>query len=180
MFSAVIKVIVGCLIGALLGHYGKCSSGTCPLTSTWWRGAIYGGVLGLLLAVTSPALSSSEMNQSTKSVKHIAESEFDAEVLKANMPVVVDFYATWCGPCQELAPILDKQADEFSGKIKFVKVNVDEAPAMAKRFASEGIPTLLFFRRGKVVNSLLGRPPTEMLRSSLQSLAASSVSPNPK
>jgi len=177
MLSIVIKVLIGCVLGALLGYYGQCSSGTCPLTSTWWRGAIYGGVLGLLFAMASPGTSSSEMNQSTTSVKHIAESEFTAEVTNATTPVLVDFYAPWCGPCKQLAPILDKQADEFTGKIKFVKINVDEASELARRYEIQGIPRLLFFKEGKLVDSLVGLPSSDTLKLRLQSLSAAVSTP---
>ncbi|XHR31218.1 MAG: thioredoxin [Chthoniobacteraceae bacterium] len=175
MLSIALKVIIGCLLGAMLGYYGKCSSGTCPLTSTWWRGAIYGGVLGLLFAMASPGSGSMEMNQSTANVKHIARDEFDAEVANATTPMVVDFYASWCGPCKILAPILDKQADEFAGKIKFIKINIDEAPELARRFQIDGLPTLLFLKQGKVVDSLVGLSSADTLRRRLLTLAESSA-----
>jgi thioredoxin len=70
--------------------------------------------------------------------------------------VVVDCYATWCGPCRRLAPIVDKLADEYAGKIKFVKVNVDESPKVAQQFNIEGIPTLLFFNDGKLASTSVG------------------------
>jgi len=172
MTSIIIKVLIGCVLGALMGYYGQCSSGTCPLTSTWWRGAIYGGVLGFLFAMSSSGgPSAGEMNQSTKNVKHVAEAEFDAAIAKSTVPVLVDFYAPWCGPCKALAPDLDKKAEEFTGKIEFLKVNVDEAAELSKRFNIEGVPTLLFFREGKVVDTFVGRPSADVLKSRLEALA---------
>ena len=171
MTSIIIKVLIGCALGALMGYYGQCSSGTCPLTSTWWRGAIYGGVLGLLFAISSGGPSSTEMNQSTQNVKHVAEAEFDAALANSTIPVLVDFYAPWCGPCKALAPELDKQAEAFSGRIEFLKVNVDEATELSRKFNVEGVPTLLFFRDGKVVDSFVGRPAADVLKTRLEALA---------
>jgi len=69
---------------------------------------------------------------------------------------VMDFYATWCGPCRQLAPTMDGLADQYAGKIKFVKVNVDESPKLAQRFQVEGIPMLAFFKNGKQTDKLVG------------------------
>ena len=166
----ILIVLAGSLLGGLFGYFNQCTTGTCPLTATWWRGAIYGGVLGFLIATSFGGAGSKEMNQSSVNVKHIAENEFDAEVIKATTPVVVDFYATWCGPCKMLAPIFDQQAAAFTGKIKFVKVNVDEASGLSKRFQVQGIPTLLFFKDGKQVDSSVGLLSADALRNRLQAL----------
>jgi thioredoxin 1 len=168
MLSLVIKVAVGAGIGAAVGFYGKCTSGTCPLTSTWWRGAIYGAVLGLLFSMMSAG--GTAMNESTKDVTHITEAQFDTEVSQSALPVVVDFYATWCGPCRSLAPVLDKAAGPLAGKVKFVKVNIDESPTLAQRFQVEGVPTLLFFRSGKAVDSIVGLPASNELEVRLKAL----------
>jgi thioredoxin 1 len=150
-------MLVGGGLGAALVYLGKCSSGACPLTATWWRGALYGAVVAALFCVVSGCGgNSAAMNQSTANVKHITDAEFDAEVTQSTQPVVVDCYATWCGPCRQLAPIVDNLADEYSGKIKFVKVNVDESPKLSQKFQIQGIPTLLFFRDGKLVDTSVG------------------------
>ena len=112
------------------------------------------------------------MNQSTANVKHIAEAEFTAEVTQCPQPVVVDFYATWCGPCRELAPMLDRAAGGYAGKIKFVKVNVDEAPALAQRYEISGIPHVLMFKHGQVIQQMLGLPQEADLKSDLDKFAA--------
>lgn len=171
MTATIAKVLIGCLIGALIGYFGQCSSGTCPLTSTWWRGAIYGGVLGLLFSAMTSGPNSVEMAQSTKSVRQIAEGEFDAVIAKSTLPVLVDFYAPWCGPCKALAPVLDKQADEFTGKIEFLKVNVDEAADLSRKFNIQGVPTLLFFKDGKIVDTVVGGLSSDALRSRLEALS---------
>ncbi len=110
------------------------------------------------------------MKESSRNVTQIREAQFAAEVEKATLPVVVDFYATWCGPCKMLAPRLDKVAGEFGGKIKFVKVNVDEAQELAGRFRVEGIPTLLFVKNGKVEERVTGLVTQEALKSRLSAL----------
>jgi thioredoxin 1 len=171
MWPLIPWLLAGGGIGAALGHYGKCSSGTCPLTSTWWRGAIYGAVLGGFFYFVSGGSTPASMNKSTANVKLIKEGEFDGEVVQSPLPVVVDFYATWCGPCKRLSPLLDELAGPLAGKIKFVKVNVDEATALSQRFAIQGIPTLLFFKNGKVVDQIVGLPAVDELKTRLDSLA---------
>ena len=164
-------LLAGGGLGAALGYFGKCSSGTCPLTSTWWRGAIYGAVLGGLFYFISGGSTPAAMNQSTANVKLIKEGEFDAEVVQSPLPVVVDFYATWCGPCKLLAPMLDELAGPLTSKIKFVKINVDEAPTLSQRFDIQAIPTLIFFKNGKVADQLIGLPSEDALKARLESLA---------
>ena len=82
----------------------------------------------------------------------INEANFEAEVLKSNIPVLVDFWAEWCGPCKALAPVLDGLANEYQEKIKVVKVNVDESPNSPQNYKVRGIPTLVFFRDGQQVD----------------------------
>lgn len=86
----------------------------------------------------------------------ITESNFEAEVLSSPVPVVVDFWATWCGPCKMISPIVDQVAKEVAGVAKVGKVNVDEASALATRFNIRSIPTLLFFKNGEVVDTIMG------------------------
>ena len=86
----------------------------------------------------------------------ITESNFEAEVLSSPVPVVVDFWATWCGPCKMISPIGDQVAKEVAGVAKVGKVNVDEASALATRYNIRSIPTLLFFKNGEVVDTIMG------------------------
>lgn len=179
MSSLLTYLLIGGSLGALLGYFGKCSSGGCPLTTNWRRGAIYGAVVAAaaFFVTGGGGASSAEMNQSTTNVKHITQDQFAAEVTQAKLPVVVDCYATWCGPCRRLAPVMDKLADQFTGKIKFVKVNVDESPKLAQQFNIEGIPMLLFFKNGKLVNSSVGLLPKEALVLRLDALLQTNALP---
>ena len=95
---------------------------------------------------------------------HVTDAEFDKVVLKSSLPVIVDFWAPWCGPCRMVAPVLDKLAKEFAGKLVIAKVNTDENPQWATQFGVQGIPTMLMISGGKVVHSQVGALPEGMLR----------------
>ena len=86
----------------------------------------------------------------------VTKENFETEVLESKIPVIVDFWATWCGPCRMVAPVLEEIAKEFEGKIKVGKVNVDEQPELAAAFGVESIPTLAYFKDGKAVKGTVG------------------------
>lgn len=96
-------------------------------------------------------------------VKEIQDSEFDTEVLDAEVPVLVDFFATWCPPCQRLAPILDKLAADYAGRVKIVKLNTDEQQIWASKLGVRGLPTLAFFQGGRLVAKESGLVPYKNL-----------------
>lgn len=101
---------------------------------------------------------------------NITDASFDQEVMKAALPVVVDFWAPWCGPCRMVAPILDKLASEWAGKIKIVKVNVDENPRAAGRYGVQAIPTMLVVKDGRVIDQWAGALPEPAMRARLGKL----------
>jgi thioredoxin 1 len=95
---------------------------------------------------------------------HITDAEFEEKVLKASLPVIVDFWAPWCGPCRMVAPILDKIAKDMGDKLMVAKVNTDENVEWASKYGVRGIPTMLFIYNGEVVHSQVGALPEPMLR----------------
>jgi thioredoxin 1 len=180
MLQLILAVGIGAGIGAALGHLGKCTSGTCPLTANWRRGALFGALLGVVLySASSRQGSSAAMNESTAHITRIGEARFEADVVEASKPVVVDFYATWCGPCKLLAPKMEAMAGQFTNRVKFVKINVDESPALARRFEVEAIPTVLFFRNGQVVDRFVGLISDNDLKARLDSLAKAGTGSSP-
>ena len=101
-------------------------------------------------------------------IVEFTDDNFDAEVLQSSIPVLVDFWATWCAPCKAIAPVLDQLADEFEGKVKIGKVNVDENPAIPGQYGVRGIPTLILFKDGQIVDQLVGAVPKNQLEGLLQ------------
>jgi thioredoxin 1 len=89
----------------------------------------------------------------------VTEATFEQEVLKSDKPVIVDFWAEWCGPCHAVAPVLDKIVDEQAGKVKLVKVNIDEEMELARRFGISSIPTIMLFRDGQPTGTAIGAYP---------------------
>lgn len=112
-----------------------------------------------------------------KNIIELTEAGFEAEVLKATDPVLVDFYAPWCGPCKMLAPALEQLAGEWGGRVKFAKLNVDDAPQVAGDYQITGVPTLVVFRGGKPVDQIVGMvPPAALKRWLEQAVATPAVS----
>lgn len=89
-------------------------------------------------------------------IVEIGDSSFESEVLKSNKPVLVDFWAPWCGPCRAIAPVVEELASQFGDKVKFAKCNVDENPATPTKYGIKSIPTLIFFKDGEVQDKIIG------------------------
>ena len=97
------------------------------------------------------------------SLKAVTDSDFEAEVINADGPVVVDFWAEWCGPCKTLMPIVEEVANEMGDKVKVVKVNIEDAPETPTKYGLRGVPTLMLFKGGKVVDTRVGGMPKTQL-----------------
>ena len=98
----------------------------------------------------------------------VTDDTFDADVLKADVPVLVDFWADWCAPCKMIAPIVEDLAEEYDGRVKFAKLDVDSNPKTAMSYGVRGIPTLLVFKGGVPVNQVVGAVPKSVLKGKLE------------
>lgn len=106
-----------------------------------------------------------------KTVDTLNSSRFETEVIESAGPVVVDFYAPWCAPCRMLGPIMDKLADQYDGRIRFYKVNVDDEPDLAGVFGISGVPTVLMFRDGNLVDGFVGLNSPQAIQDRLDTLS---------
>jgi thioredoxin 1 len=105
-------------------------------------------------------------------ISALTQDNFDKEVLQSDTPVLVDFWAEWCGPCKMIAPLLDELADEYDGKVKIGKVNIDEQQALATKYGIRAIPTLLLINKGQVAEQMVGAKSKRDLKASLDRVAA--------
>ncbi|MDA0833373.1 MAG: thioredoxin [Planctomycetota bacterium] len=105
-------------------------------------------------------------------IQQISQAEFSREVLQSSVPVLIDFYADWCGPCRMLSPTLQKIANDYGGKAKIVKVDVDQEPALAGKFNVSSIPTLVFMQNGEIVGKTSGLVSEAVLTRALDQMTA--------
>jgi thioredoxin 1 len=103
-------------------------------------------------------------------VVELTDNDFEDQVVKSELPVLVDFYAPWCGPCRMIAPVVEKLSKKYDGKFKFCKLNVDQNPRMAKKYNVMSIPMLLFFKGGKQVDEVRGSVPEGVLQLKVDAL----------
>ena len=109
----------------------------------------------------------------TDTVMAVQGSRFQDEVVKSSQPVVVDFYADWCGPCKMMEPLIHQLSEEYAGRVKFVKVDTDANQELAMQFGIMSIPTVMFFAKGKVEDIVVGAVPPAVLKSKLETLVKS-------
>ncbi len=102
------------------------------------------------------------------SLLHVNDKNFTSEVLQSGIPVLVDFWATWCGPCRAISPIVEELAKEYSGRVKITKLNVDENPATPAQYGVRGIPALLLFKDGMILDQIIGSVPKPRLKALIE------------
>jgi len=112
------------------------------------------------------------MSQPSSNVIHLTDSNFEAEILQSQEPVLVDFWAEWCGPCRMVGPVIEALATQYAGRAKIAKVNIDSNQQTAARLGIRSIPTVMLFRNGQVVESLVGARPARDYQASLEKALA--------
>lgn len=105
-----------------------------------------------------------------ENVLAVTDDTFDAEVLKSDLPALVDFWASWCGPCRAIGPVVEELAEEYAGKVKVAKLNVDESPKTPGQYGIRAIPTLIMFKGGEVVDQITGAVSKSHIESALQKI----------
>jgi len=100
----------------------------------------------------------------------VTDQNFEQEVIKSSLPVLVDLWAPWCGPCRMVAPVVEKLSEKYDGQVKFCKVNVDENPKTASNYRVMSIPTLMFFKNGEAVDTVIGALPEQALKPKIENL----------
>jgi thioredoxin 1 len=122
----------------------------------------------MFIACPSLPLGMMSKEKTNGKVIHLNNGEFETEVLKSNVPVLVDFYADWCGPCHAITPTIEALSNEFEGKVKFVKVDVDSNQEVASRYKIMSIPTIMLFENGRVEDSIVGAYPATVYKQHLE------------
>jgi thioredoxin 1 len=105
-------------------------------------------------------------------LQYLNEGDFEREVLKSEIPTVVDFFADWCGPCRAVSPVIESLSREYSGRAKFVKVNVDDNQGLAARYEVQSIPTVIIFGRGQVLDKVIGAAQAQLYRTKINAALA--------
>src|SRR5579864_9305014 len=163
---------------------GRCDLPACSRIECKWydnrlpnRGALIARARQRQLAgasADSAAFTTRRKKMAGNGIVEVTDANFDADVLKADKPVLVDFWATWCGPCRAIAPIVEELAKDYQGKVKIGKMDVDANSATPMRYKVTGIPTLLVFKGGQVVEQLVGYRPKDAIAQALNKHIGSS------
>ena len=170
MIKIVIGAAIGMALGGLIGYFGKCRGGSCPISCNPWGGLLFGGLFGAMIAYAfSGGITMSKGDKGAyEAIPQISTLEqFDSQVLKSPRPVLVDFYTDWCGYCKELAPTIGTLSKDYQGKVDFAKVNGDKTPDILRRYPVEGYPTVMIFSGGKPVKTWPGMQSEQTLRDGL-------------
>lgn len=178
MARLLIGLSVGALFGLMLGYFGKCSTGTCPITRNYFTSVLYGAVIGLLF---TGSLGSTPMDTAADAATKLStptperapaltDRDFSSTIEDSEIPVLVDVWAPWCGPCRMMAPVIDELSAEYAGKVHIYKLNAQENPETPQKLGVSGIPALLFLKDGEVVDRLVGLRDADELRAVLDRL----------
>lgn len=171
-FDLLICVAGGALLGGLFGFFKRRKETDSPSRSGWQRTATAGAIVGLIYYT---AFGSSMFFHEPKNIRPVSEKDFASALATADKPVVVDFFATWCGPCKMLSPRLDKLAGEFSNQVEFLSVDVDQAPELSAKYDVQTIPMILFFNKDRqLTDTSVGLLSEGKLRSRLTALVETS------
>lgn len=182
MLKYAIGIVIGGIVGGLMGSSRSCETGACPLTSNPYVGAIYGAVLGFFLvsalfgATVRPGTSGTQTskegsvmaaNGNGSVVQITSKAAFQDQVLNASVPVLVDLWASWCGPCRAQMPIVEQVAQQAGDRARVVKVNVDDVADVAQDLGVDSIPTLVVFKDGKEQKRFVGVQSADILSRAL-------------
>ena len=155
--------------GGIVGYMGRSCGAACPLTCNPLRSALLLGIIGALIGMSfirsGPHVATGADMKEVQAV--VTTMEFDKHVLGADKPVLVDFYAKWCGYCKQLAPTIDQLSGQYSGRADFFKVDVDKSPELARRYSVTSLPTVLVFRGGEVTKVITGLHGADEYRTAL-------------
>ncbi len=156
-------LLIGAGVGAVVGYWGQCSTGACPLTANPFRGAIYGAVLGGIIATMAgksegfvKEKTRTNLTESTKMQINIGSDAAFEKIMQPKGVYLLDFYAEWCSPCKMLEPVIEAVAKKYEGKATVCKVDVMQLPNKAAEFKIEGIPTVVIIKDGREVERLVG------------------------
>ena len=147
MLRAIIAALVGGGIGFAIGYFGRCTGGACPLTSNWYISTGLAVFFGVMLALGAPR-GAVAMGYQSPHVTALRQNDFWEEVNGCQLPVIVEFYSHECAPCRRFSPTFNELADAYAGRVRFYRIDVEEAGTVAKQVGVDRMPALALFRDG--------------------------------